>query len=316
MSTITAIGNVVQSGLAIIDGIINFFQNLFQGNFQGCWESIKQIFSNAISFIWNWMQVQFAVNIPNMIKNFAKNIPMMITNMWTSIKGFFSGGISTCINFIKNLVSTGTSNFNTLRTFGANAFQALWSVAKTMMSNLLSAVTSNIRQVPTTVKNFMTQAVNVIKNINLVQVGRDMIQGLINGIKGMASNVVGAIKGVVSGAVNAAKKALGINSPSKVFTQFGKWTGEGLAIGIDSENTRVTKASKGLSNSVIGGYNANLKGIKTTINSAQYTKQSKDNMINLNIENFNNNTDKDIEYLANELAFYLSRKKIGMGGAF
>nr|DAO08294.1 MAG TPA: minor tail protein [Caudoviricetes sp.] len=38
--------------------------------------------------------------------------------------------------------------------------------------------------------------------------------------------------------------------------------------------------------------------------------------VNLNIENFNNNTDKDIEYLANELAFYLSRKKIGMGGAF
>ena len=33
MSTITAIGNVVQSGLAIIDGIINFFQNLFTGNF-------------------------------------------------------------------------------------------------------------------------------------------------------------------------------------------------------------------------------------------------------------------------------------------
>lgn len=38
--------------------------------------------------------------------------------------------------------------------------------------------------------------------------------------------------------------------------------------------------------------------------------------VNLNIENFNNNTDKDIEYLANELAFYLSRKRIGMGGAF
>lgn len=38
--------------------------------------------------------------------------------------------------------------------------------------------------------------------------------------------------------------------------------------------------------------------------------------VNLSIENFNNNTDKDIEYLANELAFYLSRKKIGLGGAF
>ena len=38
--------------------------------------------------------------------------------------------------------------------------------------------------------------------------------------------------------------------------------------------------------------------------------------IALNIENFNNNTDKDIEYLANELAFYMRRKNIGMGGAY
>ena len=265
MSTITAIGNVVQSGLAVIDGIINFFQNLFKANFQGCWESIKQIFSNAISFIWNWMQVQFAVNLPNLIKSFRTSAVSIISNMWSSIKTFFSGGITACLNFVKNLLTGAVSNFNTLKTFGASTFQALWSVARTMMSNLLQAVISNIRQVPTTVRNFMNQAVNVIKSINLVSVGRDMIQGLINGIKGMASNVVGAIKGVVSGAVNAAKKALGINSPSKVFTQFGKWTGEGLAIGIDSENNRVTKASKGLSSSVIGGYNANLKGINANI---------------------------------------------------
>ena len=45
-------------------------------------------------------------------------------------------------------------------------------------------------------------------------------------------------------------------------------------------------------------------------------KLQSSNGIALNIENFNNNTDKDIEYLANELAFYLSRKKIGVGGAF
>lgn len=282
MSTITAIGNVVQSGLAVIDGIINFFQNLFKGNFQGCWESIKQIFSNAISFIWNWMQVQFAVNLPNLIKSFRTSAVSIISNMWSSIKTFFSGGTTACLNFIKNLLTGAVSNFNTLKTFGASTFQALWSVARTMMSNLLQVVISNIRQVPTTVRNFMNQAVNVIKSINLVSIGRDMIQGLINGIKGMAGNVVGAIKGVVSGAVNAAKKALGINSPSKVFTKFGKWTGEGLAIGIDSENNRVSKASKSLSNSVIGGYNANLKDINTNLNN---TNKS-------NIDNKNNQESK------------------------
>lgn len=312
-NTITAIGGVIENGLNFIDGVINLFQNLFKGNFKGCWESIKQIFSSAIGFIWNWMQLQFAVNLPGMIKNFAKNIPNLISNMWGLVKGFFSSGISSCIGFIKNLLSNGISNFNTLRTFGANAFEALWSIAKTAMSNLLKSVISNIKQVPTNISNFMNQAVNVIKRINLFEIGKNMIQGLINGIKNMGSNVIGAIGNVVQGGIDAAKKKLGINSPSKVFTQFGKWTGEGLAIGIDDENNRVTKASKGLASSVIGGYNANLRGIKA--NSNKNTKESSNgNGLILKIENFNNNREQDIKDLVEEIAFYLKRKNISIGG--
>ena len=314
-STIQAIGNVVESGLAVIDGIINFFQNLFSGNFSGCWESIKQIFSNAVQFVWNYMQVNFAAKLGSMFTNLKGKLPELIKGAWNSIKTFFSQGVSNCINFVKNLLSNATSNFGTLKTFGASTFQALWSVAKTMMSNLLNAVRSSISQVPNTIRNFMNQAVGVIRGINLVSIGKSMIQGLINGIKSMGSTVVGAIKGVVSGAVNAAKKALGINSPSKVFAQFGKWTGEGLAIGINQENNRVAKASRGLANSVIGGYDANLNAIKVK-NNNKVIASSASNGIALNIENFNNNTDKDIEYLANELAFYMRRKNIGMGGAY
>lgn len=264
-NTITAIGTIVQSGLAVIDGVINFFQNLFSGNFKGCWESIKQIFSNAIAFVISWMQVNFVTKAISLVKNLASSIPNLIKGLWNSGKNLFSQGVSTCINFVKNLLSGATSNFNTLRTFGANAFQALWSVAKNMMSNLLNAVISNIRQVPTTISNFMNQAVSVLKRINLFSIGKDMIQGLINGIKNMASGVVGAISGVVDGAVSKVKKTLGINSPSKLFTQFGKWTGEGLAIGIENENNRVSKASKGLASSVVGGYNANFNGVSSKL---------------------------------------------------
>lgn len=266
LNTITSIGTIVQSGLAVVDGVINFFQNLFKGNFSGCWESIKQIFSNAIAFVISWMQVSFVAKGISLVKNMATGIPNLIKGLWSSGKNLFSQGVSACINFVKNLLSGATSNFNTLRTFGANAFQALWSVAKNMMSRLLSSVISSIRQVPTNVRNFMNQAVNVLKGINLFSIGKNMIQGLINGIKNMAGNVVGAIGSVVNGAISKAKKTLGINSPSKLFMQFGKWTGEGLAIGIDDENNRVTKASKGLASSVIGGYNANLRGIKTNSN--------------------------------------------------
>lgn len=312
-NTINAIASVVEAGLSIIDGIINFFQNLFSGNFKGCWESIKQIFSNAIKFIWNWMQVQFATNIPNLIKGFGTSATGLIKGMWNSIKNFFSGGITNCINFVKNLFTNASNNFGMLKTFGANTFQALWSVAKTMMSNLLNAVKSSIGQVPTTIRNFMTQAVNVIKNINLVGIGKNMIQGLINGIKGMAGSVTGAIKNVVSGAISSAKAVLGIKSPSRVFRQIGDDTGQGLILGLEDKESSVIKASKRLSNGVVSGYKAN---INTSFTNGNTQASNGNNSISLNIENFNNNTDKDIEYLANELAFYLSRKKIGLGGAF
>ncbi|HSQ89290.1 tape measure protein, partial [Romboutsia sp.] len=261
MNTITAIGSIVQSGLAFIDGVINFFQNLFTGNFSGCWESIKQIFFSALEFVWNLMQVQFALNIPAMIKGFGKGAIGIFKGMWSSVKGFFSGGIKACLGFVKNLLSGAKSSFGTLKAFGANSFQALWTIAKNMMSKLLSSVTSSISKVPTTIKNFMTRAVGVIKGINLFSIGKDMIQGLINGIKNAGANIAGAIGNVVNGAVEATKKKLKIKSPSRVFMEIGKFTGEGLAIGIENEKDRVSKASIGLSKSVIGGYNAKLKGL-------------------------------------------------------
>lgn len=236
MNTITAIGQIVQSGLAIVDGIINFFQNLFQGNFGACWESIKQIFFNAITFVWNWMQVQFAVNLPNMIKNFGTNFKLWIDDAWNAVKNFFKNG-------------------------GTN----VWNSAKTAFMNVVNSVKDKMQQVPKDVKQFMDDAVDKIKSIDLWQVGKDLVQGLINGISSMAGNVIGTIGDVVKGGIDAAKKKLGINSPSRVFMQFGKWTGEGLAIGINGENDNVVKASKGLANSVIGGYNANLKSVKGSV---------------------------------------------------
>ena len=285
-TTINAIASVIEAGLSVIDGVISFFQNLFKGNFKGCWDSIKQIFENAIKLIWNWMQVQFAVNLPNMIKNFGKNFKLWIDDAWISIKKFFKNGADDVVNS-----------------------------AKQGFKNVLNGVKDRMKEVPKEVKNFMDEAVDKIKSINLKQIGKDLIQGLIDGVKSMGSKVIGTLGNIVKSGIDEAKKKLGIKSPSRVFRAIGEDTGQGLINGLENKEIDVKKASQRLSNGVISGYNANIntnfsKGLNGG-NNANYT-----NGISLNIENFNNNTDKDIEYLANELAFYMSRKKIGMGGAF
>ena len=267
-NTINAIASVVEAGLAIVDGIINFFQNLFNGNFKGCWESIKQIFSNAIKFIWNWMQVQFATNIPNIIKGLRTSATGIIKSMWSSIKSFFSNGISNAL-----------------------------SVAKGGFSNILKSISQYMKQVPSTIKSFMTQAVNTIKSINLAQVGRDMIQGLINGIKGMGSKVVGALGSIVKSGIDSAKKALGIKSPSRVFKQIGDDTGQGLILGLEGKESSVVKATKRLANGVVSGYKANID--------TNFTKNS-DSFVNSNNENKNIivNTILDGRTIAQTIASY------------
>lgn len=60
----------------------------------------------------------------------------------------------------------------------------------------------------------------------------------------MASSVVNGIKGVVNGAIEGAKNLLGIHSPSKLFTEFGEYTGEGFVNGINSMKKRYQKQDK------------------------------------------------------------------------
>jgi hypothetical protein len=65
------------------------------------------------------------------------------------------------------------------------------------------------------------------------KIGAAIIDGLIGGIMSKVANLkatIGNIAGAVSGGF---KSALGINSPSKVFAQFGKHTAEGYEQGVD-----------------------------------------------------------------------------------
>ena len=81
-----------------------------------------------------------------------------------------------------------------------------------------------------------------------------------------------------------------------------------MILGLEDKESSVINATKRLANGVVGGYKAN---INTSFTGGNSQASNVSSGITLSIENFNNNTDKDIEYLANELAFYMSRKRIG-----
>lgn len=92
----------------------------------------------------------------------------------------------------------------------------------------------------------------------MMQAGIDMVQGLVNGITSSGSAAMDAVANIASGVMDRFKGLLGIHSPSRVFAQFGDFTMQGLAGGIDRSQSeplqqvtnvgdRITQAGAGMS---------------------------------------------------------------------
>lgn len=85
-------------------------------------------------------------------------------------------------------------------------------------------------------------------------VGGNIVEGMTKGVKDGEWKLTGSLKTIVDSAVGAVKKALGINSPSRVFMKIGKFIDEGLKIGIKSGEDDVYKAVENLSEGVIDSF--------------------------------------------------------------
>jgi phage-related protein len=88
----------------------------------------------------------------------------------------------------------------------------------------------------------------------LYKISDDFFSGLLEGFKANVDRIFDWFDNLWADIIDGAKEALGIASPSKVMKAIGKNIGQGLAIGIDATQSLVTKASDGLYNSTLGGF--------------------------------------------------------------
>ena len=101
--------------------------------------------------------------------------------------------------------------------------------------------------------------------VEAVTMGVDFIGGFITGILDAANDAVEAAKGVVSDALEAAKNLLGIESPSKEFMKVGRWSDEGLAIGLSKYAGTVTDSAKDVGNQAIHALSRSISNIADVV---------------------------------------------------
>lgn len=93
------------------------------------------------------------------------------------------------------------------------------------------------------------------KEYDWLSLGSNIISGIVSGVTSAASSLLTTMTDLASNAWKAAKKALGINSPSRLFKDtVGKMIPEGIAVGIEANTDSVTGAMKDLAGMTVDAY--------------------------------------------------------------
>lgn len=247
-------------------------------------ENISAWFSELPGKIWTWLS------------NVIAKIQQWGTDMYNKAKNYTQQTIDAIVNWFNQLPGK-------IWTWLSNTISKIVQWGSDMKAKAKSAADQTVNGITTTFSNLPSK---------MWEIGKNVVEGLWNGIMNMKGWIEGKVSSFMNGIVSGAKKALGIHSPSRVFRdEVGKWIPEGVGVGIDKAMPALESNVSNNLGGLVGEVTPNTKtGLLGTIGNAT---QQISNPINLTIDNFYNNTDKDIEQLADDLMYYIQKQNIGVG---
>lgn len=278
-SVVGIVAGVVGAIAGFIAIVVNAYKTneTFRKNVDTVFNNIKSIISNVMSAIGSIISTTMSL-ISVIWNNGLKQILNLVLNILSSILSTFTSKLNSISNIVKTSISLITSIFR-------GDFKSVENIVNNVLNNVVNKFNSGMEKA----KSAISKGINAMKNMFNITFPTPKIKLPRISISGSFS----------------------LNPPS--VPKFGiSWYSKGA---IFKRPTVLGGIGVGDSHNGIGSGAEAILPIKELPKLLGLDKMQNGG-VNLSIENFNNNTDKDIEYLANELAFYLSRKKVGMGGAF
>ena len=276
MALLTAIQNVIPKVIEVaVDIVVALGEGLARG--------VPSLARSGLELILGVLQA-IADNIQLIIEAGADCVIGFMDGMANKLPEVIESGINLALSFIEGVAQGLTNNKERMAEAVRQVIKALLTTGvevikggvtgfleggKELLGGLVDGIKDKWPAVKDAVSSAIDKAKGAVANVGskLLQAGKDLIQGFINGIQAKAWAVISKATEVVGGAVTAVKNFLGINSPSRVFMEIGRYTAEGMAIGIDDYGYLAKHSASKLADSVVDNIKNPLSNIAKIVES-------------------------------------------------
>lgn len=237
------IGLILGLIAALISGII-YLWNTNEG------------FKNGVIAAWHAIEEAGKQIFGGLIKLFTEDIP----NACKFVIDFFKNNWKEILLFIVNPIAGSIALLYKLNPKFKEWIDNFIKNAKDGFAKLMKNILQFFKDIPKKISNYVIETkdklIEWVSDLpeKFKELGKNMIDGLIQGMKNMYQSAIDGVKKLGEMLVDGFKSVLGIKSPSKVFAEIGKFSGEGFINGLKSMSNKVDKAI----DDVFGGLDRNI----------------------------------------------------------
>ena len=225
--------------------LTTFMQNA-QPFFTAAGEIVSQI--DAVNAVAVALQTFFATVqgiVTTSLDNIAVTMDGIVVSLTTCTSSFdvLGGSITSAMNVA---VVAVVASCTRIRATNAMMSTAIVTVITAGMARFTQAIKSGMKQAQNAAQSGANSIKTAVQSVNLYGAGVDIMDGLLRGMQSKKTAIASFAKTIANSVSGTVNTELDIGSPSKVMYKTGKWTVEGLRLGIKDNLARAEAAANQL----------------------------------------------------------------------
>ena len=256
---------------SIIDSVYNFTIAIIKGVASKMGDVGGYLLGKGVEFLLGLLEgaVQGAVDLASWFAELPGEIPgwigivgaLLINKGYDILKGMLTGVENMAINLRNWFRDLPTSIKDWVGDTGsflvAKGYNLIVGFFNGMVSFFNDKLIPYLRDFDDKVRDWVGDAATW-----LYEAGKDVIRGLWDGMLSMKDWIIGKAGSIVGWVTNPVTIGLDIFSPSRVFMGIGKYVGEGLGLGIESQESYLRRVSEGMANTIVDSFNPDVDDLE------------------------------------------------------